>query len=591
MNDLKFNLKSRVENQEYLREIFYQNTATYAKGCIIDLTKVSAFSEKSLLKEVKKFLPVFLRERENTLTNHIIIKLSNSYPSLFKYALQNHFSFQKLEGEIAYLKYNLHRDSDLIPKRQASETQTIYNPKEQALAEIMIGDSSNDPRVPHASRLDDAILTQLTSQAEADNLRKYIQDLNPNLSEIEIFKNKLWDIEYYEKENYPIVLGTLTDLEIFSSLRNGIGMRFLDMPIHMPNLGWRIPSELTQFIEPIAKAVSFEKLVNPYFEQQCYVYITVDQGEVEPRKAQRRTGWHGDSYLKIDSRKQKVNLACDHVYVIADNCPTPFLPGPFSLKEIDPENIDEVNFQFAKVAEGKTPHFYPNYTLLRLDPYCVHNVGFNESNLTLTRTFVKISISQSKYCKLGNAQNPLFVYDWPRIPRHGVPYNNKALQQSAHRKDRDHFLEINPHVIEFTQNTVSVEWAKPVIHTAIRVKEVYASPAQEMELLSTFDENFLQTIFSAEKGDWKVTASHNHQYFLSGEKLLKFYTKDPLRDGIFQPKPIPRRVIELTKDVRFLASWGTMQYAQKGDMLMCADKNDIYAMPRRHFNEEFSIIS
>lgn len=358
----------------------------------------------------------------------------------------------------------------------------------------------------------------------------------------------------------------------------------------MPNQGWAIPPELEQFKEVIAKAIHFERLSNPNFEKQCYVYITVDQGEVEPHKAQRRTGWHGDSYLSIDSRKKKTDISCDHVYVIADNCPTPFLQGPFPMNGVDPENVDAVLDHFAKTAEGKTPTYYPNYTLLRLDPYCVHNVGFNETDKTVSRTFVKISVSQSKYCKLGNAHNPLFIYDWPMIPRHNVPYNREALQKSSHRKDRDHYIEINPSIVDFTKNTCNYPWAKSNVLTAMRTKEISAVPAQEGEMLRTINDGFLVTILDAQKGDWKVTASHGDQYFLSSAKLEKFYTEDPTRKGVFLPKPVPRRVVELTENVRFRASWGTLVYAQKGDILMYSDKNDIYSIPRKLFDDEFSIV-
>ena len=407
-----------------------------------------------------------------------------------------------------------------------------YAPKPQSSAEIIIKSEANDPRLVQIPRMNTTFMSQYFSHD------LHLQQLNPRLTTNELFTHKNWDIAYYDRENYPVVLGKLDDPSTFSLKKNGVGLRFLDMPIFMPTQGWRIPFELEQFKEVIAKAVAFERRVNPDFEKKCYVYITVDQGEVEPHKAQRRTGWHGDSYLRIDSRKKKIQLPCDHVYVIADNCPTPFLPGPFSLKNVDAENVDAVLAHFAAIAEGKTPTYYPNYTLLKLDPYCVHNVGFNNTEQPLFRTFVKISISQSKYCKLGNAHNPLFIYDWPMVLRHNVPYDNTALQNSSHRKDRDRFIEINPHTVDFSQDTCFVDWAEPAIDSAVRIKEMNAEPAVESEIIKTLHDGFLTTIYAAGKGDWKVTVSHAEHYFLSAKQLERFYSEDPVQKGRFLPKPI-----------------------------------------------------
>lgn len=571
---------SRPENPySYLRTLFLQATEHLSKNsCLIDLSKISASLDSAQRKSIKQFLSIFISEQ--TAQDSILLKTSNQYPDLLKYALQSGFKFKEANAEFSILTYLRE-----VPSPQISGE---YNPKKQTQQQIIIKEEPDNPKVPQAPKMDTSFLKKKMSVEEQRNHRSQIAALNPQQT-THLFSNKPWNIDYYDQENYPVILGTISDQKTFSSRQKGVGLRFLDMPIHMPGQGWRIPPELEQFKEVITRAVAFERDVNPEFEKTCFVYITVDQGEVEPHQAQRRTGWHGDSFLKIDNKKNSITHSCDHVYVIADNCPTPFLPGPFSLKGVDPENIDAVLKHFAQQAEGKTPTYYPNYTLLRLDPYCVHNVGFNNSEQPLFRTFVKISFSQNKYCKLGNARNPLFVYDWPMIPRYQVPYDNSALQRSSHRKDRDQFLEVNPHLIDFSKNTCQLAWAGASIQTAIRRQSVFAEPAREGELLRTFCDGFLATIFAAEKEDWKVTASHGDEYFLSEADLNKLYTKDAEEAGKFNPKPIPRRFIRLTENVRFLAPWGTLQYARKGDVLMCAGKNDVYALPGIRFKDDFII--
>lgn len=579
---------SKQGAESKVREIFLQNTSYQSKNlCFVDLSAIPSFSEKGILKEVKKYLPFFIEDQKGN--DCIRLKVSNKYVSILKYALQSGFVFQEANAEFSILNKNYGtvlseflKGTCKNPALQIGE----YNPKKQTGAEIAIKDSEDDPKVPHAKRLDIRFLEGIRDDVQ---YRLQVQGLNPGRSVDELFSSKTWDIEFYNKLNFPVNLGTLEDQPMFSTKKDEIGLRFLDMPIYIPNQGWKIPKELEQFKEVIAKAAAFERSVNPDFEKYNYVYITVDQGEVEPHKAQRRTGWHGDSYLRIDSKKRDVDVPCDHVYVVADSCPTPFLPGPFSLEGIDPENIDEVLQRFSSVAEGKIPTYYPNNTLLRLDPYCVHNVGFNNTDQTLFRTFVKISVSRSKYCKLGNAHNPLFIYDWSMVPRHGVPYTKEALQKSSHRKDRDQFKEIIPSIIDFSKSTCKLEWAKSEIQTAVRTKEIFAEPAREREVLRSINDGFLITILSAEKGDWKVSASHGDQYFLSRAKMEKFYDKDPIREGVFIPKPVMRRFVELKENVRFKASWDTVQYASKGDILMSAGKDEIYAIPRDFFYDEFTI--
>jgi hypothetical protein len=556
--------------------------------CFLDLSKIPVSIDRTARKEFKKILPIFIEEQKGN--SSILLKITNQYPELLKYVLGCGFKFKEANAEFSLLNYQYNKTKNLDSEEHPHSQSGIYQPKNQMTTDIVIKGGTDNPKVPQAPRIDTSFLLKETPLEKQNKFYAEICTLNPHRTDSDLFTNKSWNIDHYDQENYPIVLGTICDQKTFSLRRNELGLRFLDMPIHMPDQGWKIPPELEQFKEVIARAVGFEKRVNYDFEKTCYVYITVDQGDVAPHQAQRRTGWHGDSYLKINNKQTPVDLTCDHVYVIADNCPTPFLPGPFSLKEIDPENINAVLNHFAKLAEGKHPVYFPNYTLLRLDPYCVHNVGFNDSENNIFRTFVKISISQNKYCKLGNAHNPLFIYDWPMVPRYQVPYDRAALKYSSHRKDRDQFMEINPHVIDFAKDTCQLPWVKPEIQTAIRTKSVFAELAKEGELLKTYHDGFLVTIYSSEKGDWKVKASHGEEYFLNEKSLHKFYTQDPYMPGKFIPKPVLRRFIQLEENVRFMASWGSLQYAQKGNILMYIDKTDIYAISQESFKEDFTIL-
>lgn len=455
---------------------------------------------------------------------------------------------------------------------------------------IIKAHQSNDPTLPYFHGLDTTFITKRRTPEEKENLFKKLTDSNLGKTKAELTQKKYWDVLQYDKINLPLKIGTIENQDHFSSFLNEKGLRFLDLPIYMPNQGWRIPPHLEQFQEIIEKVVSSERLLNPDFENDHYVYITVDQGLVKPHTSQRRAGWHGDSYRKIESRNQNVKIPIDHVYVVADCCPTLFVPGPFSFNGVDPSDIDQVLKLFLKVAEKQEVVTYPNYTILRLDPFCVHDAGINNTDQTLQRTFVKISISQSKYCKLGNAHNQLFIYDWPLLPRHGVPYTSDAIKASAHRKDRDDFQEVNIRQIDFLKSTSELPWTASKIHCIVRSQPVHAQKAVPLELLQTRSDDFLVTITAAQAGDWKVTSLGGYQVFINDMIFQNLYKPDPDRPDYYLPKQEIRKAVELTKDVRFYTPTGVLEYASKGNYIIYLNSEDIYTVPKNVFDEKYKII-
>lgn len=253
----------------------------------------------------------------------------------------------------------------------------------------------------------------------------YLESLNDDIPNRKLGAQG-WDVDYFSYVNMPIVLGELHNQQTFSQ---NSGIRVLDMPIRIPGQGWGIPFELWRFYEALRRASFHEYMVNPFYNS-CYCYITVDQKPVEPGKSQRRPGWHSDAFLTDEQgtqldvvpeneyyvRQMKGQLV-DRTYVVSDGTPTQFLPGPFPLDNLDPNDCQAVQASFDDMAEGQTPITFPDYTLLCLDPYDVHAAAPNMSNQTLSRTFVKIAFSLHKYNREGNTHNDLFDYNWEMIPR------------------------------------------------------------------------------------------------------------------------------------------------------------------------------
>ncbi len=232
-----------------------------------------------------------------------------------------------------------------------------------------------------------------------------------------------WDVRRFSQSgNLPVDVGTLAAADAF---RRQAGIRVLDLALHLPDQGWAIPSELSQFTEAIAIATAYELRHAPL----SHVYITVDQKPVGAGRAQRREGWHSDAYVVDDAGRQLDVIAenapflqggsepIERTYVVYDSLPTLFLDGPFPL-ECDANDCDAVLRSFNDVAEGQTPITYPPFTVLALTPYCVHSVQVNNRGTTLLRTFVKIQFSRHRYNRTGNTLNPRFDYDdWTWVVR------------------------------------------------------------------------------------------------------------------------------------------------------------------------------
>jgi len=447
---------------------------------------------------------------------------------------------------------------------------------------------AKESRTPKFSGLDSSFLDE---HLKYDALIRYKRDIEiRNSPRSRLWTRRFWNLDYYKEKNLPVVAGELKNKQKFSEQYQGLGLRFLDLPLHMPGQGWRIPHELEQFKEVIKMAVDHERACMPDFEKNHFVYITVDQGLVQPHTSQRRGGYHGDSYRKINSKNGSVNILVDHVYVIYDNCPTLYKEGPFNMDTTNPESVSEVLAEFERGAAEQPTITFPPYTLLRMDPYCVHDAGVNAGDVPLYRTFVKISFSKVKYAHLGNAHNSLFIYDWPMTPRSTVPYTKEALATSAHRKDRDQFIEIDPEEVDFLHKKCAVKWAKSPVYTVYKKSCVTVKPARAGDMLESKQDDFLITINIAQEGDYKVAFADGDAGFMSSEKFHRTYSPDPHSKNKFTPKKTLRRAVQLIKDTRMKAPWGTMHYARAGGYLIYIDETDCYFIPKELFESTYEIL-
>lgn len=157
------------------------------------------------------------------------------------------------------------------------------------------------------------------------------------------------------------------------------------LPIKFPFIAIAIPDNL-KWVVPLV-----DLALNSEYCNGKYMYLTVKK----MYGSGNREGWHTDGFGTDDT-----NL------IWYDKSPTQFDHGVFYLNRCHEKSIEQMEYQHKEenIIE------YPNKTLLLLDQGIVHRV--NPKPFEGFRTFVKISISDSKYNLKGNAHNYLLDYNW-----------------------------------------------------------------------------------------------------------------------------------------------------------------------------------
>jgi hypothetical protein len=240
-----------------------------------------------------------------------------------------------------------------------------------------------------------------------------------------------WDVtEFSRRQHLPTVVGVHNKPFTYDAVRP---IRVQDMPLRMPSQGWKIPPLIgLHFGVVLGKIMSHEQKMLPRYDDDenkegggFYVYITVDQKPVAPHSTQRRPGLHSDSYPLDPVQATKDGTYVDHIYLVSDELPTAFVPGPFSVDSLaNPGDCEAVLQLFADEAGKQELVTYDPYSILFLTPYCIHRGVCNNTRRAIERTFVKIVITRNQYNREGNTLNPMFKYDWVMVPRDKATRNH-----------------------------------------------------------------------------------------------------------------------------------------------------------------------
>lgn len=250
-------------------------------------------------------------------------------------------------------------------------------------------------------------LTELGNYGYSIGVRKWREAYDKNHFIVKTV-TRPFNKSYYSFAHTPIVIADIYDTNKFSRRED---IRVLDMPIKFPGSNdYRIPRELGQFDETIAKIVSFEHEINPEVKNY-FAYLTVDQGGILPKTYPRRSGLHVDGLQGARIlRKRPVNRS----YIVYDHIPTVFYAQSFKTEHLD-EALHNFFLSFEEQADITSEITFDPYQILCMNAYTVHR-----SDITMYpiyRTFLRVSYDLGIYDRFGNTHNPQFSYNWNMVTR------------------------------------------------------------------------------------------------------------------------------------------------------------------------------
>ncbi len=218
---------------------------------------------------------------------------------------------------------------------------------------------------------------------------------------------EVWDIGSLATVREPVVIDSVPDHIQFSSPKS---IRILDMPVKFPGEDYRLPLDAVQFMATIQSVIDYEHSINSNADD-CYAYLTVDQGYIEAGATQRKQGCHVDGFQGARVTKK---LPINRSYVVSDMVPTAFYVQPFHVERLD-ERYDNFFSEFDRQAQPERVWHPSPYDITLMDAYTVHKA--ETTPCPVYRTFLRLSYTMRIFDRLGNAHNPLFDYQWEMVSR------------------------------------------------------------------------------------------------------------------------------------------------------------------------------
>ncbi len=89
------------------------------------------------------------------------------------------------------------------------------------------------------------------------------------------------------------------------------------------------------------------------------------------------------------------------------------------------------------------------------------------------------------------------------------------------------------------------------------------------------------------EGGYRVTNPTGERYLVDTAKFESIYDA-AAENGVFTPKPDPRKVVSLEENVAFTAPWGSPMYIKGGGVLVHGGVKDIYGIQPDEYAETYS---
>jgi len=225
---------------------------------------------------------------------------------------------------------------------------------------------------------------------------------------------------FSKRRDRPVSLGCLEDHDLFVQPCEVPATE--DMLIKLKGSEtYMLPTELSQFTEPVQKAVNCFHAITPH-AKDYYCYVSVITMLTPPGSYQSFKTIHADGLLGSKHRDVKGNYSkkVPIFFSVASAIPTEFFVQSIDVSRLSTDVHDYSKFFNAKVdVDAWSPK---PFELVMWDGYTLHRSARNDSSSTIKRTFLRIEYSDRLYDSDGATQNEAFKGVQPQLVHYGRPF-------------------------------------------------------------------------------------------------------------------------------------------------------------------------
>ena len=214
----------------------------------------------------------------------------------------------------------------------------------------------------------------------------------------DVFTNT-FNLSFLERENHPTLLTNFIPVNFPTDCRvlHYLVKTRKSNKQHLGKIDW-----LTDYIN--TSLTYAETIGINTFER--YVYITVDQGYVEPGDTLRTPGWHIDG---LQGDEVHIKKPGDFQTIWSDALPTEYVTHPFNIEGMDISKHNIFNRLADQVNENTVVQMKENY-IYAMSSYLVHRAA--ETKKHVYRRFIRVSISHIPVTSINANINAQIEYDY-----------------------------------------------------------------------------------------------------------------------------------------------------------------------------------